>query len=1068
MELSSAKDLVITNDALKYAKIIAAPIEDDVQRKRAFASIVALDALADYLVTRDITVSITKNLFKIAPVNEEFEISDVYYNGWKLDVRLVVNDEFISIPKSHFKFDILADMYIAIKVDSKLENAQLMGFIDGRKVSKTIDSGAYYLMNVENLSSVEDLITELQTPKETENQITDHSAFSSLYLAYLDNDIDSMGKKSFIKHVSACAECRSDFVEFYDFEAIVKNSALFPEIFEDHTLSIVGGQAIDQEQYAGKEELIHIHDSEDFDKSDSPDGHKDQDGDDNDDILGELFENSQNNMLAEKPDNSILSAGVLAAGVIGAGAVIASATSASAATNSAIDAGAAVVEAGANLLSSSAKLLNNDLPDMDLGLDVNEPLVEQVTDSDFLADLADLNSDNGEICELSSFDVELVTPENQEIELDMQTELSSIEDHEFTLDKEFDEIVNPTTDVSLDDLFSEFSENSNDEELSASVEEPTNEDLQDDALAEIEDGLADFGLLEEQETLLDDESVVQLEEVSSDVLEDDVLSEIEDESTDFGLFEESEVLIEDELITPLQEINSNISDDDLVLSDSSESLESCDSQETEPFMAEEHAEVENEDFLSLENYEESADDFISTESDELYGEIEETVALDDPASRIGVDAYDEFGNDLMSLDDEDSAPVALFDSDDDLPEVSYDEKEEPNEDEDNFMSFSSQTDDFIQEESDYSFVSADQSVKEEQLDEFKDFINAGNEMKEDGEDGDVEVLDNEIQLSYSSENEEIEALDDESELTFLDDSDEDESSENEFILANPSETSENETETDEEDSFISGSLKNDEKEKQELKLLYENNTDNGDDTNEQMNYIINKEEGLSIFKDKKMIILASCFVGCLLFGTVFGISAYNNKIKTDKENAELANQKLQEQAGEINQDMESMTPIPMGDTGAEETLAKGATANVPKDMNKVMTNVFDSNPSAVSVTKISWEVSQSIAQNELFSKYLQIAGKNLQLNLKTDLVNATEFAYNDKVNVLIVIGKDNKVRKLEILKTSGSEQIDEIVLQSIKETLKYINVPQLPDSPIPSQHNLAKENEYNLKLAINF
>lgn len=1102
MELSSGKNLVITNDALKYAKIIAAPIENDVQRKRAFASIVALDALADYLVTQDITVSITKNLFKIAPVNEEFEISDVYYNGWKLDVRLVVNDEFVSVPKSHFKFDILADMYIAIKVDSKLENAELVGFIDGSKVSKTIDSGAYYLMNVDNLSPVEDLITVLQTPKETESKFTDHSAFSSLYLAYLDNDIDSMGKKSFIKHVSACADCRSDLVEFYDFEAIVKNSALCPEIFEDHTLSIVGGQVIDQEKYAGKEELIPIRDTE---EPVSPDNAGDSDGSDNNDILGELFENSQNNLLMEKSDNSLLNTGILAAGVIGAGAVIASATSASAATTSSIEAGAAVIEAGASLISSSAKLLNNNLPSapsVDFDLEPSESLIEQTTDSDFLAELADLNAENGEFCELSSFDVELVTTESPEIELDVESVVSAIADDEYISVDEMDEISDVITDGSLDDLFSEFSEVSvEDEELIAPLEKASSDILEDDTLSEVEDESENLGLLDDSDAILADELIETLEETNGDVVEDELtdfglleesdtllmdesiepLEEtlggiVDDELNDFGLLDGSDTLLVDESISSLEEVGDDSSDENTLLSYDDESTELSQADESELLLTEDELKAVDDDFLPLTSDEEEIDDSINTDLNELFDDIEDQPALDAEATQIGMDSYDEFGNDLTADDNE---ATTLLDSE--VGFLGISDKDESTGDEDNFMSFSKQENDFIQDENDYSFESSDQTLSDEELDEFNDFINAGNEMKEEEDaasEGEMESLDNEIQLSYSIESEDIESLEDDSELTFLDDSDEDESSENEFISANPSEIGDDETEADEENSFISGSPQNEDKEKQELKFLYDKNTDIGDedsDANEQMNYIINKEEGLSIFKDKKMIILASCFAGCLLFGTIFGISAHNNKIKTDKENAELANQQLLEQSGEINQEMGSMTPIPMTDPAqatdpaqTSEVLARGATANVPKDMDKVMTNVFDENPSAVAVTKISWEVPQSIAQNELFSKYLQIAGKNLQLNLKNDLINATEFAYNDKVNVLIVIGKDNKVRKLEILKTSGSEQIDELVLQSIKETLKYINVPQLPDSPIPSQHNLAKENEYNLKLAINF
>lgn len=1007
MELSGSKELVITNDALKYAKIITAPIENAIQRKRAFASIVALDALADYLVTQDITVSITKNLFKIAPVNEEFEISDVYYNGWKLDVRLVVNDEFVSIPKSHFKFDILADMYIAIKVDAKLENAELIGFVDGGKVSKTIESGAYYLMSAENLSSVDDLISKLQTQKEMTTEVTDHSAFNNLYLAYLDNDIDSIAKKSFIRHISACAECRSDFVEFYDFEAIVKNSALNPEIFEDHTLSIVGGQVIDQAKYAGKEELIAIRDNDESDK-------------DNGDIIGALFENSQNNLLTEKTDNHILGAGVLTAGAIAAGAVVASATGANAATTGTIAAGAAVVNAGADLIASSAKLLKDNASSTDLTF--SEPLSDQNLGADFLAELTDINSK----------DASLDNEDIEKIDLDRDSEIidiAEVKDDQISSEE-------------LDSIFSEYADASpKDEELNTLVEES-----------------------------------------NRDLLEEDLFSTNEVESADLDLSEDSEILFNDELITPFAEAEDDILEDNILISDSEESTEINQLEESD-LLLEDKAVVDEYSFMDFSpsfDEENTTDDFLTADSGELSDDFEEKDStFEEVVTPIDTGLYDESENDL-SQDEAECSIAPLIDPENNFLDIpNLDEEKEESTDDDNFMSFSKQNDDFIKDE--------ETGIDEEQIDEFKDFIQAGNDMKED-EEGEIESLENEIQLLYSPEDDnneeegEIESIEDDNQLSYISDDEENEDSDGGFLASNPSVTYESENESEDEGMLISNPSRNEVQDKQELKLLYENKPnydEEGSDTNEQIDYIINNEPGVSIFKDKKMIILASCFVGCLLFGTVFGVSAYNNKNKTDKENAELANQQLLEQSNEINQDM-GLAPIPMGETNegavngspvnpaTGREFAKGSTAGVNKDMTKVMTNVFDENPSTVAVTKISWEVPQSIASNELFSKYLQIAGKNLQLNLKNDLVNATEFAYNDKVKVLIIIGKDNNIKKLEILNTSGSEQIDDLVLQSIKETLKYINVPQLPDSSVPSQHNLAKENSYNLKLAINF
>ena len=131
---------------------------------------------------------------------------------------------------------------------------------------------------------------------------------------------------------------------------------------------------------------------------------------------------------------------------------------------------------------------------------------------------------------------------------------------------------------------------------------------------------------------------------------------------------------------------------------------------------------------------------------------------------------------------------------------------------------------------------------------------------------------------------------------------------------------------------------------------------------------------------------------------------------------------------------------------------------VPQDINKSMTNVFSEQPSALTITKISWNVNDKLAQNDAFKNYLQVAGKNLQMNLQNDLANTTEFAYNNKIHLNFQVTKNNEIKNLQVLDSSGSEQIDNVVLRSIKETLKYINAPNIKEV----------KGDYNLSLIINF
>ena len=120
-------------------------------------------------------------------------------------------------------------------------------------------------------------------------------------------------------------------------------------------------------------------------------------------------------------------------------------------------------------------------------------------------------------------------------------------------------------------------------------------------------------------------------------------------------------------------------------------------------------------------------------------------------------------------------------------------------------------------------------------------------------------------------------------------------------------------------------------------------------------------------------------------------------------------------------------------------------AAVSQDINRSMANSFSDKPAAISITKLSWQVSEKLASEASVKEYLQTAGKNIQMNLQNDLANASDVAFNNTVKVSFEIAPDNTLKGIQVLTSSGSDKIDDIILRSIKNTLKYINVPKLKD-----------------------
>ncbi len=94
-----------------------------------------------------------------------------------------------------------------------------------------------------------------------------------------------------------------------------------------------------------------------------------------------------------------------------------------------------------------------------------------------------------------------------------------------------------------------------------------------------------------------------------------------------------------------------------------------------------------------------------------------------------------------------------------------------------------------------------------------------------------------------------------------------------------------------------------------------------------------------------------------------------------------------------------------------------------------------------SVAKVSWEAPESIAEKDSYKKYLQLAGKNIKLNLQNDLLLVSDIPINKVVKLDIRVSSDGDVESVKLVSSSGSNQIDASVRRVIKETLNYMKPP---------------------------
>ena len=307
MTAANTIELSIDKRAMGYAKIYASLLSDEFQRKRAYASIAALYSLVNVLEKTDNDVQKSMTLFRNPALNENYEINDFYINDWHIDVRVVTGGNSFLVPKCHFDNEIEPDFYAVIKVDKELKSAELLGFADTAFLTKDAYDYHYYSVSFDTLISFDKFIEKINKPKLTNFAEQEHDMFKSNFLSLLDNEIDCRLKNKLLKHLFECSECRTEFCCFTGFEMVSCNIGKYPEMIEDHTLNIVGAQAVDDEKYAGKEEIINITDDDNIDDNGNDNNNiddvKEPESQDStvSDILDELFSDGDE-VIQDNPD----------------------------------------------------------------------------------------------------------------------------------------------------------------------------------------------------------------------------------------------------------------------------------------------------------------------------------------------------------------------------------------------------------------------------------------------------------------------------------------------------------------------------------------------------------------------------------------------------------------------------------------------------------------------------------------------------------------------------------------------------------------------------------------------
>ncbi len=217
-----------------------------------------------------------------------------------------------------------------------------------------------------------------------------------------------------------------------------------------------------------------------------------------------------------------------------------------------------------------------------------------------------------------------------------------------------------------------------------------------------------------------------------------------------------------------------------------------------------------------------------------------------------------------------------------------------------------------------------------------------------------------------------------------------------------------------------------------------------DDELEKLEVLYNNNENIENTIDikaampergKKAMLIASTLIVALAGLLVYASINKSNNMVAEKTNTNILENNLPKLDEQKVPEENMILPSETKSKENLESTAKKATQNINKKNAPVLDSPY------LDVKKLSWSVPDYVSYNDDFRKYLQTAGRSLKLSLSSDLLLATEYAYSDQVQVNVVLSKEGVIQDAKILQSSGSSQIDQIVLRTVNDTLKVVKAP---------------------------
>ncbi len=200
-------------------------------KNRAYINALGAELLIKYLASEGIKVANLHNIHSISKILETLDIADVMLPNIHIDVRVVFDENFIFVPKSHYKLEITPDIYAVLKLDKELKHVEFLGYIEPKQIDKKNANADYYFVSKYKLETPDSLKQYIKNfTGTTSRKLSEEDILRGreLSLSMADHNISAEEQKELLDLLLMSDDLRESILEFDNFETLAYSVA--PEI----------------------------------------------------------------------------------------------------------------------------------------------------------------------------------------------------------------------------------------------------------------------------------------------------------------------------------------------------------------------------------------------------------------------------------------------------------------------------------------------------------------------------------------------------------------------------------------------------------------------------------------------------------------------------------------------------------------------------------------------------------------------------------------------------------------------------------------------------------------------